>query len=716
MVDQEATGSPEHEGFIVAMNDNDLEYEYPLEVKFTIRQEHQRDYIQAANAINYSGADVCILEHEFGIFGGLNGVYILPLLHKLEIPLIVTFHTVLKTPSYDQKAITLEISKMANRIVVMSNRAIEFLTKVYKIPAKKIEKIEHGVPDLYYDSASSKKEFNFEDRTVLLTFGLLSRNKGIETVIRALPAVVEKYPDTLYMIIGKTHPSVIRHAGEEYRNFLRLLIKSLKLEEHVFFLNEFISQEDLFKYLSATDIYISPYLNEAQITSGTLSYAIGVGTAVLSTPYWHAQELLAEGRGELFDFNNSAQLGDMILELLDAPEKLQQLRQNALSYGKMIAWPRTGQQYNNLAATIMKEPVIKIRQETILDPLVLPPFSMTHIRRLTDDTGIIQHAKFGIPNLKEGYCLDDNARALLLVLMAYRQKKDPTALELFPIYLSYIHYMQNEDGTFRNFLSFKREYLDELGSEDSYGRAVWSLGYLLGNAPNDAYYQSGKLVFFDALPYCTKLVSIRGIANTIIGISYYLRSNRDDESISELLRDLTQKIVNNYKSEKSNGWNWFESILTYDNGILPLSLLHAYEILNDEKIKNIALESIEFLTEQSMRDDYLSLIGNEKWYRKDEERSVFAQQPVDALAMVLMYYQAFYVTKNKKYINLMFSSFMWFLGENDLRMNLYDFETDGCCDGIERYGINRNQGAESTLAYLIAHLRILRAHEIMHKS
>lgn len=717
MVNPNHAQSNGQEGFIVAMNDNNMEYDYPKEVKLTIRQEHQRDYIQAANAINYSGADACILEHEFGIFGGLNGVYILALLHKLEIPLIVTFHTVLKTPSYDQRAITSEIAKMAGRIVVMSKRAIQFLTRVYDIPSEKVELIEHGVPDLACDQAASKTELNLEDRRVLMTFGLLSRNKGIETVIRALPAVTEKYPDVLYMVLGKTHPSVIRHSGEEYRNFLRRLIKNLKLEDNVFFLNEFIGQQDLFRYLSAADIYITPYLNEAQITSGTLSYAIGAGTAVLSTPYWHAQELLADNRGMLFDFNNSGQLGEMILELLDDQEKLSQLRQNAFNYGKKITWPKTGGQYVDLASRIVKEPpVVSVRKDTSLDPMVLPPFSLTHIRRLTDDTGIIQHAKFGIPNLKEGYCLDDNARALLLALMAHRQKKDPLALEMLPIYLSYIHYMQNEDGTFRNFLSFKREYLDELGSEDSYGRAVWSLGYLLGNAPNDAYYQMGKLVFFDVLPYSSRLESIRGIANTIIGISYYLRSNRDDESITELLRKLTYRIVNDYDSDAGQGWDWFEPVLTYDNGILPLSLFHACEILNDEHVKNVALESMEFLTRQSMKEDCLSLIGNENWYRKDGERSMFAQQPVDALAMVLMYYQAYYITREKKYIDLMFTSFMWFLGENDLRMNLYDFETRGCCDGIERYGVNRNQGAESSLAYLIAHLRILRAHELMHKT
>lgn len=715
MVNYHRNNHEQHEGFVVAMNDHDLEYAYPPEVKFIIRQEHQRDYIEAAKAINYSGAHACILEHEFGIFGGLNGVYILPLLHKLEIPLVVTFHTVLKSPSYDQRAITKEVCKMASRVVVMSHRAIEFLIKSYKIPKEKIVLIEHGVPDLHFDQEKSKKEFQFEDRKVLLTFGLISRNKGIETVIRALPEVVNKHPATLYMILGKTHPNVIRHSGEEYRNFLRRLVINLDLEQHVFFLNEFINQQDLFKYLSATDIYITPYLNEAQITSGTLSYAIGVGAAVISTPYWHAQELLSEGRGRLFDFNNSAQLTEIILDLLDDPARMHSLRDKAFNYGKRITWPKSGARYVSLVRKIIQEPPkVEAKKDSFIDLLVLPPYSLAHILRLTDDTGIIQHAKYGIPNLKEGYCLDDNARALLMVLMTYRQKKDPAALELLPIFLSFIHYMQKEEGTFRNFLSFRREYLDEVGSEDSYGRTVWSLGYLLGNPPNDAYYQTGKLIFFEVLPYCKKLQSLRGIANTIIGICYYLRNNRDDESMTELLRELAYKIINQYRHNRSVNWKWFEPILAYDNGILPLSLLHVTEILNDSKITEVALESMEFLTKLSMKDGVLSLIGNEKWYKKGEERSFYAQQPVDALAMVLMYYQAYIVSRKKHYLKLMFTSFMWFLGENDLRMNLYDFETEGCCDGIERYGINRNQGAESTLAYLISHLRILRAHEQLH--
>lgn len=700
------------EGFIVAMNDHDQTFNYPEEVKLTIRQEHQRDYLEAAKFINLSGADVCILEHEFGIFGGQNGIYILPLLHRLEIPLIVTLHTIVKTPTYNEKAVLQQICKMANKIVVMSHKAIEFLITIYHIDEQKIAFIEHGVPDIQFSQEQSKKEFKFENKKLLLTFGILSRNKGIETVIKALPDVIERHPEVLYLVLGKTHPNVLRHSGEEYRNYLHRLVKSLKLDDHVFFMNEFVSQKELFKFLSASDVYITPYLNEAQITSGTLTYALGVGSAVISTPYWHASELLADGRGRLFNFNDSDELTRILLELLDNPKALNDLRKKASEYGKTIKWPKSGGKYVTLIEQILDtKPEVIVIKETTIDPLLLPPFSLDHIKRLTDDTGIIQHAKFGIPNLKEGYCLDDNSRALLMVLMAYKQKKDVLALNLAPIYLSYIHYMQNKDGTFRNFLSFNRNFLDEVGSEDSFGRTIWALGYLLDNAPNDAYYQTGKLVFFDAAPNFEKIQSIRGIANTMLGISYYLRKNPSDESMAETLKNLAGKLIKHYEENSSSDWKWFEPLLAYDNGILPLALLHAARRLNDDKIKKIALESMKFLTKVTHKDGYLSIIGNEKWYQKEGDRSMFAQQPIDALAMVLMYHQAFHLTGDKEYLTKLFSSFMWFMGENDLRMNLFDFETKGCCDGFERNGVNRNQGAESSLAYLISHLIVLQAFE-----
>ena len=707
----------EHEGFVVALNDNDLTYKYPEEVKITIRQDRQEDYLKAVKYINHSGADVCILQHEFGIFGGQSGVYILPLLHWLEIPLIVTLHTILESPSYNEKAVLKEICKMAGKIVVMSHKAVEFLVDIYDVPKDKIALIEHGVPDIHFSPEKSKKEFKLKHKKVLLTFGFIGRSKGIETVIRALPEVVEKHPEVVYIVLGKTHPNVLRHSGEEYRTFLLRLVKKLQLENHVKFLNEFIDEQDLFKYLYACDIYITPYLNIAQITSGTLSYAVGVGAAVLSTPYWHAAELLADGRGKLFNFNDSDELAKSLNELLDNPEQINEMKFKAAEYGKNITWPKTGEKYVALAEKIvMEENQVVVGKEPELDLLLLPPFSLVHINRLTDDTGIIQHAKFGIPNLKEGYCLDDNARALLMVLMAYRQMKNLRALELSPVYLSYIHYLQNADGTFKNFLSFSRNFLDEVGSEDSFGRTIWALGYLLGNAPNDAYYQTGRLVFFNAAPNFEKLKSIRGIANTMIGISYYVKSNPSDDSMTERLRNLANVLIKHYKENQTANWNWFESLLAYDNGILPLALLHSAEILNDQKITKIAIESMDFLTSHTLKDNYLSIIGNEKWYKRDGERSIFAQQPIDAMAMVLMYHQAFYLTKDKDYLNKLYTSFLWFLGENDLRMSLYDFETTGCCDGFENYGVNRNQGAESSLAYLISHLTVLQAYEELDKS
>ncbi len=703
--------------FVVAISDHEQVYAYPPEVKLVIQQEQQADYLEAVNFINLSGADLCILEHEFGIYGGQNGVYILPFLHRLEIPVIVILHTVLKMPSYNEKAVLKEICKMATKVVVMSVKAMGFLDEIYGVPKEKISFIHHGVPDIHFDKLAVKKEFKLEDKKILLTFGFIGRNKGIETVIKALPGVIEKYPNALYIILGKTHPNILRHSGEEYRNYLHRLVKSLHLEDHVLFLNEFIDQQELFKYLSASDVYITPYINEAQITSGTLSYALGAGCAVISTPYWHATELLAEGRGRLFGFGNSDELATIFMELFDHPENLREIQEKAYVYGKGITWPKIGEKYEQLCSAMLAEPKnAMVRKKTIVDPLLLPPFSLAHIKRLTDDTGIIQHAKFGIPNLKEGYCLDDNARALLMVLMAYKQKKDMQALELSPIYLSYIHYMQNKDGMFRNFLSFNRNFLDEVGSEDSFGRTIWALGYLLGNAPNDAYYQTGRLVFFSAAPNFEKLQSIRSIANTMIGISYYLRSNPSDDGMTERLRKLANILIKHFEDNSTSEWKWFEPLLAYDNGMLPLALLHSAEILNDDRVQAVALASMNFLTAITMKDGYLSIIGNKEWYRKDGERSLFAQQPIDALAMVLMYHQAFHLTKAKQYLNQLYTSFMWFLGENDLRMSLYDFETKGCCDGFENDGVNRNQGAESSLAYLISHLTVLQAYDDFYKS
>ena len=706
----------EYEAFIVALNDLSEGYAYPEEVQYTINQHSQEDYLSAARYINVSGADVCVLQHEFGIYGGENGVYILQLIYRLEIPLVVTLHTIMQNPSFNEKAVLQEICKMANRVVVMSRKAIAFLMDIYDVPDSKIEYIEHGVPDFSFNQQETKREFRLENRKLLLTFGLISRNKGIETVLKALPAVIEKHPNLLYIVLGKTHPGVLRHSGEEYRIFLTKLVNDLKLQKNVLFINKFVNQKELFKYLHASDIYVTPYLNEAQITSGTLAYAVGVGTAVVSTPYWHAAELLSDDKGMLFDFNNPVALAGILIELLDNPRKRLELRRKAYEYGRGITWPKTGDKYRKLAMEVSLEEVKPDKKELIpFDIMLLPSFSMAHVKRMTDDTGIIQHAKFGIPNLKEGYCLDDNARALLMTVMAMRLKNNSTAAELCPIYLSYIHYMQNKDGTFRNFMSFNRNFLDKVGSEDSFGRTIWALGYLISNAPNDAYYQTGRMIFRNAIPAMYRLTCIRSIAANIIGICHYLKTNPGDEEMVELLHRQTSVLSASYDKHSSPQWQWFESKLTYDNALLPLAMLHAAEYLLDDRILRIAISSMDFLTEVTFAEGYLSTIGNGHWYERGGERSKFAQQPVDAMASVLMFHQAFIITKESSYLNLLFTSFMWFHGENDLRLGLYDYETHGCCDGLEQHGVNRNQGAESTLAYLISYLTVLTVYEEYYK-
>lgn len=706
----------EKSGFGVAMNDSDdrATYEYPEHVKVVIRQDRQKDYIRAATYINTSDADVCMLEHEFGIFGGESGIYILPLLHRLEKPLVTILHTILKEPSFTQKIIIQEIAQQSTKLIVMSRRGIEFLTTIYGIAAEKIQFIEHGVPDLEAPVINPLHAIlPFRTHRVLFSFGLLNRNKGLETVIQALPAIIKQHPDVVYVVLGNTHPGVLRNSGEEYREQLKRLAVKLKVEKQLIFINKFVSEAELINYLTAATIYITPYNSEAQITSGTLSYAVGAGAAVVSTPYWHALELLAENRGCLFGFKDAEALASIVNGLLDSSEKLNELKQNAYKYGLQLRWPTIGADYIRVLETALAEADFSEKSlRQIVDPELIPEYSLAHIYRLTDDTGIVQHAKYGIPNLKEGYCLDDNSRALIMALMAYQRDKSQEALDLLPIYLSYIHYMQRDDGNFRNFLSFPRQYLDEVGSEDSFGRTVWALGYLISCAPNNSYREFAEELFARSVPHFDALYHLRGIANTIIGITYYLKVHSDDEALIRMLVNLTNTLLRAYNQHKGENWSWFEEKLTYDNAILPLALLRSYEITGDQQVKTVALDSLAFLDKISFRNGYLSPVGNQGWYYRGESVALFDQQAIETMAMVLMYLQAYQTTHHPEFIEKMFISYQWFLGENILRAPLYDHQTKGCCDGLQQTAINRNQGAESTLAYLISHLTVLKALEL----
>lgn len=707
------------DSFVIALSDSERldTYQYPEDVKYIIRQSNQKDYLRAADYINTSQVDACVMEHEFGIYGGESGLYLLTLMARINKPIVTILHTVLKQPTYIQQTIIQQIAKRSSKIVVMSQKAIGFLTSIYQVPKDKIQYIEHGVPD--FEPAKDnpiKKDYPFKDSKVLLTFGLISRGKGLETVIEALPEIVRNHPEVKYVVLGNTHPGVVKNAGEEYRDSLKRLAKKLNVENHLVFVNKFVGEEELHHYLSAADVYITPYLNEAQITSGTLSYAIGAGAAVISTPYWHAQELLAQKRGLLFDFKNHLQLANLTNELLEQPEKLNELKYNAYQYGLSLRWPNIGKQYIKvLEKAILEKEIANLAIKDIIDVDSIPTFNLGHIRRLTDDTGIVQHAKYGIPNLKEGYCLDDNARALIMALMAFEQYKSKEALELLPIYLSYIQYMQKEDGNFRNFLSFNRNYLDEVGSEDSFGRTIWSLGYLINFAPNNSYKEFATELFLKSVPHFAHLEHLRGVANTMIGINHYLKANPHHKEIADELNNLATPLVNAYKLNKDNNWDWFEHKMTYDNALLPLALLCHYEISGDEQSLNIALESLTFLTEKTLSFGFLNPVGNDGWLEKGQPMSLYDQQAIETMAMVLVYFKAYEVTKDEKHMRNLYQSYQWFLGENSLNLPLYDHETKGCADGLQNFSVNRNQGAESTLAYLISHLVVFKALEIEYR-
>jgi glycosyltransferase involved in cell wall biosynthesis len=704
-------------GFVVALNNSESleEYDYPAEVKFVIREKFQDDYQRAATFINASDADACILQHEFGIYGGESGVFVLPFLNLLKKPVIAILHTVLKSPTFLQKTIIKEISEQCVQLVVMSKLAVTFLTDIYQIPRGKISVIEHGVPDIDAPVVNPVKALPvLKHRRVLLTFGLISRNKGLETVIRALPQIVKLHPEVVYVVLGSTHPHILKSSGEEYREFLLNLAVELKVDQHLIFINKFLSEKELINYLTAADIYITPYFNEAQITSGTLSYAVGAGAAVVSTPYWHAQELLSNERGCLFDFKDETALAVIVNQLFDSPDRLNALKRNAYRYGLQTRWPQIGSLYMAMIKRSIASASSKILRRKGA-AATMPVFNLAYVNRLTDDTGIFQHAKYDIPNRKEGYCLDDNARALIMALMAYQMNNSNESLGLLPVYLSYIQDMQLEDGNFRNFLSFGREFLDDEGSDDSFGRAIWALGYLIHTSPNISYAEFGHELFQKAVPHFKKLTHLRGICNTITGVSYYLRAHPYDERMMAQLVSLTNQVTAAYKETKDQDWHWFENKLTYDNAIFPLALFHSAEITRNDEVKQIALEALTFVENLTMSNNYLNPVGNDGWYSRDGQMPFYDQQAIELMGMVLMYFQAYQVTKDKECLDRMFASYNWFLGANSLRVPLYNAETGGCYDGLQPAGINRNQGAESTLAYLISHLTVLQAFKLGYK-
>ena len=696
---------------VLAVTEPSGQHEYPDEVKFEIRQNVKADYVRAAEYVNFSHLGLVCIQHEYGIFGGEDGGYILDFVRALRVPVVVTLHTVLKHPSPNQRAIVRKLSELCSEIVVMSRIAKDLLESSYGVGGSKVQIIPHGIPvmDDRSDQRALKAEFGVAGRSLLLTFGLLSANKGIETVIRALPEVVRRFPDIVYFVVGATHPAVVRRDGEAYRTLLELEAEKLGVREHVVFRDQFVSADELRKYLQAADVFVSPYLNEAQVTSGALSYAMGAGAAVVSTPYWHAEELLADGRGCLFPFRDHEALSRTLVKLFASPDELQRVRAAAAAYAHSMAWPRIGDAYFKVfRATAQAAEHGRTASSTAkaITVSALPDLCLDHLLRMTDDTGIIQHASYSVPARSTGYCIDDNARALIVAVQADLVQGGADTRALVTRYLSYLHGSQQPDGSFRNFMSYERVLDTSPASDDCIGRAIWALGVTAALAANDGCRQLARDMLARALPY-SREVGPRGTALAVLGLVNLLEAEPGKVEERRMLDSLVAKLCDAYHANASDDWRWFESTLTYDNAMLPLALFAAYSVTGDGATLRCARESLEFLEKVCFDGGQLQLVGNTGWHSAGGEKACADEQAIDATALVLAFSCAYSVTEDTHYLRRMRESFAWFLGANRLGLPLYDFSTGGCRDGMGVAHVNQNQGAESTVCFLMALLEML---------
>jgi len=697
---------------VLAMNDVPEGYPYPDRVRFEVRQSVQADYRMAAEFLNISQVSVVCLQHEYGIFGGTCGSHILALLRRLRRPLVTTLHTVLKSPNPQQHVVLREIGRLSDRLVVMTDLAHTMLHDVYDVPTEKIVTIPHGIPDMpFIDPSFYKDHFGVEGRKVMLTFGLLSPNKGIEFAIEALAKVVRQRPDVVYIVLGATHPHVRRDSGEEYRNGLIRRVNELGLRDHVIFHDRFVDLEELCEFIGAADLYITPYLNEAQITSGTLAYALGAGKATVSTPYWYATEMLAEDRGRLVPFQDPDAIADQVLDLLDNAPERHAMRKRAYTYCRKMVWKRVGQDYLDLFA-VATEAWVE-RQRTVVTPAApqrpakgdeLPEIDLRHLRIMTDDTGVFQHAVYATPNRDHGYCTDDNARALMVTAMHWDQTHDEATLPLIQRYLAFLaHAMDAKTGRFRNFMDYNRAWGEMHGSEDSHARALWALGIGVAFCPYESMIALASRLFHEGLACVESFSSPRAWAFTISGIQAYLRRFGGDSEVRRRRAQLSERLLTHFTSTMTEDWPWCEDVVTYANAKLPHALLMSGKWMNRPDMIEVGKKALRWLLEvQTGEGGILSIIGTDGWFPRSGRRAQFDQQPIEAHALIDACIEAYHVTREDDWIGQAQRAFNWFLGDNDLRKPLYDFTTGGCRDGLHADRVNENQGAESTLAWLMS--------------
>jgi glycosyltransferase involved in cell wall biosynthesis len=711
-----ALNAPDTDCWAVAMNDRPEGYSYPPQVRLEINQDQLREYGLVADQLNLNQVDVVCVQHEYGIFGGQRGSFIIELLSGLKMPIVTTLHTLLKNPTDEERHIIMQLAELSDRLVVMSERSIDFLRNIYNVQEEKIVLIHHGIPDVpLVESSTYKGKFGLSEKKVLLTFGLLSPGKGIDTVINALPEIVKSHPDIIYMVVGVTHPHLRAEQGEDYRIGLHLLAKELGVEDHVVFHDHFVADEDLLEFIGAADIYVTPYLNEAQIISGPLSYALGMGKAVISTPYWHAQELLADGRGRLYPFGDHVRLASEVIDLLDHPDKLHVIQHKAYDYGRQMIWSHVGSRYVETFEQARHHRLRKCVPARKLGPLSLrqqplPEIKLDHLLRMTDGVGMLQHSRFTVPDREHGYCVDDNARALIVAVTAQDfQPRDASLNELASVYLSFLDHAFNRDtNVFRNFMSYERCWLEEKGSEDSHGRALWGLGNTAALGRNEGQVNHAADLFQSALPAVEHFNSPRAVAFAIIGIHAFLSLNGENDQIETMCRILSDKLMQWFRNNASKDWPWCEETLTYDNARLPQALLLSGQRLGDDEMLQTALRALTWLKkiQHDKSDCYFAAIGNHGWFTRGDDKAQFDQQPIEAAAMVDAYIEAFNITRDEEWITCAYRCLNWYLGDNELHISLYDHATGGCRDGLQAQGANENQGAESTLCWLMALLAI----------
>ncbi len=703
------------------VNDTKEGYDYPSRVRWSLDQDDLTSYEEAAKFLNFNNIDMVCLQHEYGIFGGPAGSHILHLLRNLKMPVVTTLHTVLREPDANQLRVMEELAELSDRLVVMSQLSSQFLQEIFKVPGNKIDIVPHGVPDLpFLDPNFYKDRFGVEGKAVLLTFGLLSPNKGIENVIAAMPQILSKHKNVVYIVAGATHPHILRREGDKYRDSLRALAKEKDVESQVIFHDRFVSPEEMVEFIGAADIYITPYRHEAQVVSGTLAYALGAGKAIISTPYWHAIELLDDRRGALVPFQNPEAIAQKAVELLDTPAIRHAMRKRAYQFARGMVWKSVAQGYMESFSRVrndrMETPKVQFSARMTQKSLdCLPALNLDHFGRMTDDTGILQHSIFTIPNRSEGYTTDDNARALILAVLLEQSRNGQAAKAGWPSanspegYLAFLEHAFNAaKGRFKNFLLYDRRWNEEAGSEDCHGRALWALGTLLGQSQNQGLRGAAGRLFEFSLPVVLEFTSPRAWAYSLLGIQEYLTSYPGDRDAQKIRTSLGRRLMEMYDSIRRPEWRWFENILAYGNARLPQALILVGAASSNERMISSGLESLEWLMnmQRSETNGHFVPIGSQGFCRQNGEKARFDQQPLEAAGAVSACLQAYRVTGDERWRGEAWSAFNWFLGANDLELPLYDSATGGCRDGLHPDRANENQGAESTLSFLMALLEM----------